>query len=293
VLNNSYVFSGFSQAFLNEIDNTYTMDMLFAAAAGNYGRSNDTYPVYPASYSAPNVVAVAATDNLNNLASYSDYGAKSVALGAPGSCIYSTGLSHGYANLTGTSQASPHVAGTGALSLSVCAGDTDWLVPNLLNNVNKIASLNGKTVTGGLVSAYDALYAGSNACPGTGGGMVQGAEQSVQVWQNGRLVTIYDTGSISLTVNGVTLSYPYNQYSSAYGLALLLSGEVNADSSYPVRAHVSGSTLLEFADMTLSAKTTGPATCYTVSTSYTYNTKYFHQPSFQIVPSGTTLVGCE
>jgi subtilisin family serine protease len=294
VLNNSYVTPGFTQAFLNEIDNTYTADMLFAAAAGDYGNDNDTIPVYPASYAAPNVIAVAATDNLDNLASYSDYGAGSVALGAPGSCIYSTSLSHGYRNLTGTSEASPHVAGTAALSLSECAGDTDWLVPNILNNVVKTSALTGKTIKGGRVNAYNSLYAGSNACPGTGAGMVSGYENSRVVYQNGHYVTVYDSGTINLVVNGSTKTVSYGQYSTAYGLAILLSSQVNNDSTYPVRAHRLGSTLFTgFSDLPLAAKTTGPGTCYTLSAYSTWNTTYFPQPSFSINPSGTALVGCK
>jgi hypothetical protein len=64
VLNNSWGGpGGFSQALLNEIDNAYTADMLFVAAAGNNGSDNDTTPFYPANYSAPNVISVAAFDN--------------------------------------------------------------------------------------------------------------------------------------------------------------------------------------------------------------------------------------
>jgi hypothetical protein len=64
--------------------------MLFVAAAGNSSTSNDAVPTYPASYAAPNVVAVAATNNQDALASFSNYGVNSVHLGAPGVQVLST-----------------------------------------------------------------------------------------------------------------------------------------------------------------------------------------------------------
>lgn len=302
VLNMSYNGSGFSQAFLNEIDNTYAADMLFVASAGNNGTDNDTTPTYPANYSAPNVISVAATDIYDHLAStaYADgfnsnYGPNTVHLGAPGAVILTTAPGGNYLNFGGTSEAAPFVAGTAALSLSVCGGDTDWLVPNILNNVVKTSPLTGKTITGGRVNAYNALQAGSNACPGTGDGVVDGWEQSTTVKRNGQWVTVYDSGSISLTVNGATKTVYYGEYDTAHGLAISLANLINGDSTYPVRAHLSDSSLsiIYFADVILCAKTTGPGTCYTLTTGYTYDTTDFHTPSFHIYPSGTALVGCK
>ena len=53
----------YSTTLLNEINKANTNGMLFVAAAGNDGKDNDAIPSYPASYTAPNVVAVAATDS--------------------------------------------------------------------------------------------------------------------------------------------------------------------------------------------------------------------------------------
>src|SRR5207302_1492208 len=80
---------------------------LFVAAAGNDGSDNDTAPVYPSSYDLPNVVSVAATDNNDGVAYFSNVGRQSVDLGAPGVAIYSTWLGGGYQHLSGTSLTTP------------------------------------------------------------------------------------------------------------------------------------------------------------------------------------------
>lgn len=158
VLSNSWGGGGYSQALLDEINKANTNNMLFVAAAGNSGTNNDTTPHYPSSYTAPNVVSVAATDNTDALASFSNYGVSSVHLGAPGVDILST-IPGGYAFYSGTSMATPHVSGSAALVLSTCALDTSALKSNILNNVDLISSLAGKTVTGGRLNVNKAVRA--------------------------------------------------------------------------------------------------------------------------------------
>ncbi len=307
VLNNSWGGGPFSQALLDAINATYQEDMLFVAAAGNNGSDNDTTPFYPASYDAPNVVAVAATTNTDGLDWFSNYGASSVQLGAPGDCILSTCLpgasyangicqsSSPYAYDSGTSMATPHVAGVAGLSSAVCAGDTEWLKPNILNNVRADSSLSSLTATGGVASASNSLAAGSNACPGTGAGLVYGTEQSryINLGDN-QFELVYNSGEITLTVNGASKSVSYGEGSTSAVLATTLYNEINGDGTYPVRAHLLANSSLNSGGglLTLSAKTTGSGTCYAVTTSCTHNS-YFPACAFQIDPSGSALTGCK
>jgi subtilisin family serine protease len=157
VLSNSWGGGDFSQALLDEINAANAEDMLFVAAAGNNGFDNDILPTYPGSYDAPNVIAVAATTNTDGRAFFSNYGAASVQLGAPGFDILSTTIGNTYAFFSGTSMATPHVSGAAALVLSHCAFDTAALKDALLATVEPIPSLASITTTGGRLDVYSAI----------------------------------------------------------------------------------------------------------------------------------------
>ncbi len=157
VLSNSWGGGGSSQALLDEIKKANTNDMLFVAAAGNNGSNNDTAPFYPASYAAANVVAVAATDSNDFLAGFSNYGSTSVDLGAPGVGIVSTTIGDSYSNFSGTSMATPHVAGAAALVLSHCQLDTAGIRNVLLNSVDHLSTLTGFTASGGRLNVNTAI----------------------------------------------------------------------------------------------------------------------------------------
>ncbi len=147
-----------SRALGEVIRKAYENDILFVAAAGNSSVDNDRNPHYPSSYDVPNVVSVAALDRHDGLASFSNYGAKSVAIAAPGVDILSTWLGNEYEEKSGTSMATPVVSGVAALILAEHPQmPVDELKKKLLASTDAVAVLKGKTVTGGRINAAKAL----------------------------------------------------------------------------------------------------------------------------------------
>ena len=150
--NNSWGGGGSSQALLDAIERANAANILFVAAAGNSGTNNDTTASYPSNYNADNVIAVAAIDSGGNLASFSQYGATTVDLGAPGVGIWSTTAFNGYSSYSGTSMATPHVTGAAALYASTHSGATAAQIKKAILDAataTQTSSLAGKTVTGG------------------------------------------------------------------------------------------------------------------------------------------------
>lgn len=155
---NSWGGGGFSSSFKQAIEASDNAGILFIAAAGNASSNNDVTPNYPSNYDVPNVIAVAATTHTDGLASFSNYGASTVDLGAPGSNILSTTRNNGYGTMSGTSMATPHVSGVAALIKAHASSYTHSQIKSLiLNKVDPVSSLSGKTVTGGRLNVYNAI----------------------------------------------------------------------------------------------------------------------------------------
>lgn len=158
IISASWGSTQYSKALEDAIRAAGEADILFVAAAGNNSTNNDKQAHYPSNYALPNVISVAALDRFDNLASFSNYGVKTVHIAAPGREIASTWLGDDYREASGTSMATPYVSGTAALIL---ANEGDLSVAELrakvLKSVDKIDSLNGKVETGGRINAAKAL----------------------------------------------------------------------------------------------------------------------------------------
>lgn len=153
----------FISDFYNSMDD---YDGLLVCAAGNgsnFNYSNGvnidsfTNTIFPASYSSSNMIVVGNSDSSDNKAFSSNYGATKVDLFAPGEVIKSTLPNDNYGNRSGTSMASPLVAGTVALLKSIDPTLTaSGIKTAILNNVDIVNGLSGYCSTGGRLNAYQA-----------------------------------------------------------------------------------------------------------------------------------------
>ncbi len=158
--NNSWGGGGFSTSLRDAIAAGGRAGILFVAAAGNDGTNNDVTPHYPSNYDDDAVISVAATDRSNRLASFSNFGATSVDVAAPGASITSTLPGNRYGSYSGTSMATPHVAGiVGLLAAANPAATAAEIRTAILSTTTPVAALAGRMTTGGLVNAAAAVAA--------------------------------------------------------------------------------------------------------------------------------------
>lgn len=289
ISNNSWGCTGigcFSQTFEDALKVAYGRGMLFVVAAGNtsafgVANNNDATPTYPCNSTQPNVLCVAATENHDAKAFFSNYGNVSVDLGAPGQDILSTIPTgncllcdpSGYMFLSGTSMAAPHVSGAAALALAQYPTLTTGQLKNLLiGSTDPIPALKGLTATGGRLNVNNALRSNfiidSPDSAAASAGQTTDFTISVQSLNGfGRPVTLSFAASEaditgSFSVNSVTP--PANgsagttlTVSTASGIAagsylLTISGSAT-DGSGQAEAHLGTMTLSVQTDLALTA----------------------------------------
>jgi len=179
VINLSWGTSGESVALRDAIERAIKSNVIVVCSAGNAGSNLQTAPYYPASFNIKNLISVAATDSSDQLASWSNWSARSVTLAAPGTNILTTQRGGGYWSVTGTSAAAPIVSGiAGLLRTARPRGPVNIITKAITDSVRQTASLNGKVSSGGVADAGGAFtkLRGSNnqslpfQTPGRGSG---------------------------------------------------------------------------------------------------------------------------
>jgi thermitase len=172
VINASWGGVDYSAPLANAIAYANAHNVVFVTAAGNDGTNNDVIPSYPASFRQPNELSVASVDRFGNLAGFSNYGASTVDLAAPGVDIISdvpTSIDpSGLQLLSGTSMSTAYVSGVAALVAGINPSLTASQIVHRLDSTAKpLPSLTGRTISGGMVDAYNAVVASGVSTAGS------------------------------------------------------------------------------------------------------------------------------
>jgi len=202
VINMSLGGGGFNASFNEAVQTAVNSGTIVVAASGNEYQSSISYP---AAYES--VIAVGSVTSNKTRSPFSNYG-DGLELMAPGSNIYSTVPNNGYSSLSGTSMASPHVAGVAGL---LRAADPDATVTEVREAMNETADSVGSTLEygNGIVDAYAAIQQlnGDNGDGGDGGD--GGDDPQAPEWQ---AYTFYNAGD-EVTYNGVLYVSRYSHLS--------------------------------------------------------------------------------
>ncbi len=237
ISNNSWTGATYSTPLLEAIQSARAGGTIFVAAAGNFDGNNDTSPVYPAGFQVDNVVSVAATDRNDRLAGFSNYGARSVDLAAPGVDVLTTTMGGGYGYNSGTSLATPQVAGVLAL---VWSAHSNWtysqVIRQVTSTVDKVPALAGKTITAGRVNAGAALGGGEVATPATTPPRVVSAVSVGAATALSRVRVTFDRAisPSSFQKADVRLTNPKGQVITIWGVTVVArSGDRTFDITFP------------------------------------------------------------
>ncbi len=178
IFNMSYGQNVFSKSESDAIEHANRKGVLCIAAAGNDSANNDVNPMYPASYSLPNLISVAASNENDQLADFSNFGANSVHLMAPGVGIFST-IGGGYEAKNGTSMAAPYVTGCSALLFHRFPELTpEQIRGKILRNVTKLPGGRQNTISNGQINIQQAINDVQEVKKNYGGGGGSGCTSS-------------------------------------------------------------------------------------------------------------------
>ncbi len=270
VINESFGQSTFCNAEREAIQGA--SNILFVVSAGNDSANNDTNPQYPASYNLPNIISVAATDQNDRLAAFSNFGPNSVHVAAPGVYVLSTvpfsgvaasfsslctgSLNAGYDFCSGTSMAAPHVAGLAGLLYSYYNGVQNTLFgpfqvrETIVRYVDPLPTLDGKIATGARINAFKAVS--SIAAP-TGLTATASSTQVTLTWSDNataydRIFTVERKGPADADFVNITVGSP---------MATFTDSNVSPSTTYQYRVKVADAIAESIYSNTVTVITSG------------------------------------